>query len=151
MNETNFRIGCGWAQIVITLNLKKSLCMMNSNNRDYITSVKCVNSTGKIISPMLIISKVNIFHKWCQKNDLDEDTLIETSDTGYSNDNLTMDWLHHFIYHTRKRQNNNYILLIVDKFKLHATILFFELVTANNIILFRLSVWKLRTNWILAV
>ena len=50
-----------------------------------------------------------------------------------------MDWLHHFIHHTRRRRSGGYILLIVDGFGFHATIPFFELATANNIVLFRLS------------
>ena len=63
MNETKFRIDCERAQMIITLNPKKFFRMMNSNNRDYITSVKCVSSTDEIIPSMLIIGGVNIFHK----------------------------------------------------------------------------------------
>ena len=50
-----------------------------------------------------------------------------------------MNWLHHFIHHTRRRRSGSYILLIIDGFGSHATIPFFELATVNNIVLFRLS------------
>ena len=63
MNETDFRIDCGRTQMIITLDPKRPLRMMNSDNRDYITSVKCVSSGGEVIPPMLIISGVNILHK----------------------------------------------------------------------------------------
>ena len=63
MNETEFRIDCERAQMIITLNSKKFFRMMDSDNRDYITSVKCVSSTDEIILSMLIIGEVNIFHK----------------------------------------------------------------------------------------
>ena len=139
MDETGFRIGCGRAKMVIMLDPNKPLRMMDPDNRDYITSVECVSSGGEVIPPMLIISGVNILHKWCQENDLDEDTLIGTSESSYSNDDLAMDWLHHFIHHTRRRRSGSYILLIIDGFGSHATIPFFELAIANNIILFRLS------------
>lgn len=63
MNETSFRIGCERAQMIITLNPKRSFRMMNPDNRDYITSVKCVSSADEVIPSMLIISGVNILHK----------------------------------------------------------------------------------------
>ena len=63
MNEIDFRIDCERTQMIITLNSKKSFRMINSNNRYYITFVKCVNSVDEMISSMLIISKINIFHK----------------------------------------------------------------------------------------
>lgn len=69
---------------------------------------------------------------------MNENTLIEISETGYSNNDLALDWLHHFIHHTRRRRSGGYILLIIDGFGSHAIIPFFEFVIANNIILFRL-------------
>ena len=63
---------------------------MNSNNRDYITSVKCVSSIDEVISSMLIILKINILHKWCQKNDLNENTLIKINEINYLNDDLIL-------------------------------------------------------------
>ena len=139
MNETKFRIECERAHMIITLDSKKPFRMINSNNRDYITFVKCVSSTDEIIPPMLIISGVNIFHKWCQENDLNENTLIEISETKYSNNDLAMDWLQHFIDHTRRRRSDDYILLIIDGFDSHSIIPFFEFVAVNNIVLFRFS------------
>ena len=138
MDETGFRIGCGRAQMVITLDPRRSLRMTDPDNRDYITSVESINSAGEVIPPMLIISGVHILHKWCQENDLDEEVLIGTSETGYSNDDLAIDWLHHFIHHTRNKRIGARLPLIIDGFGSHATIPFFELATANNIILFRL-------------
>lgn len=138
MDETGFRIGCGRTQVVISLNRRKSLRLMDPDNRDYITSVECISSAGDVIPPLLIISGVHILHKWCQENDLDGETLIGTSETGYSNDDLALDWLHHFIHHTKHRRSGAWLLLIIDGFGSHATIPFFELATANNIVLFRL-------------
>ena len=47
--------------------------------------------------------------------------------------------MHHFIEHTRRKKSGDYILLIIDEFDSHSTILFFEFVVVNNIILFRFS------------
>ena len=62
--------------------------------------------------------------------------MIGTSETGYSNDDSAMEWLQHFINHTKHRRNGAWLLLIIDGFGSHATIPFFELATANNIVLF---------------
>ena len=138
MDETSFRIGCGRAQMVITMDLKKPLRMTDPDNRDYITSVECISSRGVVNSPLLIISGVQILHKWCQENDLHDDTLIGTSDTGYSNDDSAMDWLNHFIEHTKNKRQGAWLLLIIDGFGSHMTIPFFEVATVNKIVLFRL-------------
>jgi hypothetical protein len=63
MNETDFRIDCERAQLVVTLNSNKSLRMTNSNNRTYLTSMKCVSSEGWFIPLMLILAEVHILHK----------------------------------------------------------------------------------------
>ena len=63
MNETDFRIDCEWIQMIISLNKWKSFCLMNSDNRDYITSVKCISFANNVIPSLFIISEVHIFHK----------------------------------------------------------------------------------------
>ena len=63
MNETDFRIDCERSRIVITLDVNKKIRMTDSNNRDYVTSVKIVNAIDDTISSMLIMKKVNILHK----------------------------------------------------------------------------------------
>ena len=112
MDETGFRIGCGRAQMVIIMNPKKPLRMMDSDNRDYITTVECISSGGEVIPSLIIISGVQILHKWCQENDLHDDILIGTSDSGYSSDDLAMDWLNHFIEHASSKMQGAWLLLI---------------------------------------
>jgi trans-2-enoyl-CoA reductase len=63
MDETGFRIDCGRAQLMITLDTRKSLRMTDSDNRDYITSVECISSDGEVIPPLIILAGVHILHK----------------------------------------------------------------------------------------
>lgn len=86
---------------MITLDPNKRLYITDPKNRDYITSVKCISSTSEAIPPLLILLGLNILYKWCQHNNLDKDTVIGKSKTGYLNYDLAIDWLHHFIYHTK--------------------------------------------------
>ncbi len=114
MDETGFRIGCGKAQLVVTMDPNKPLRMIDPENRDYITSVECIGSDGETIPPMLLISGVNILHKWCQNNNLDGETLIGTTETGYANDDTALNWLQHFIDHTQNKRRGAWLLLIID-------------------------------------
>ena len=45
---------------------------------------------GKTIPPMLILCGILILEKWAEENDLDEDILLATSPTGYSNDEVAL-------------------------------------------------------------
>ena len=125
MDETGFRIGCGRAQMVITLDPRRSLRKTDPDNRDYITLVESISSGGEVIPPLLIVSGVHILHKWCQQNDLDGETLIGTSETGYSNDDLAIDWLYNFVYHRKHKRYGVWLFLIIDGFGSNATIPFF--------------------------
>ncbi len=44
MDESGFRIGCGKAQLVVTMDPNKPLRMIDPENRDYITSIECICS-----------------------------------------------------------------------------------------------------------
>ncbi len=48
MDETGFQIGCGKAQLVVTIDFTKTLRMIDPKNRDYITSVECIGSAGRL-------------------------------------------------------------------------------------------------------
>ena len=60
MNETGFRIGCGKAQSVLTMDPNKPLHIIDPENHDCMTSVGFIGSAGETIPPMLLISRVNI-------------------------------------------------------------------------------------------
>ena len=63
MNETDFQVGCGKSQLVVTMDPNKLLCMINFNNCENINSVECIGSLGEFIPLMLLISGVNILYK----------------------------------------------------------------------------------------
>ncbi len=138
MDETGFRIGCGKAQLVVTMDPNKPLRMIDRENYDYITSVECIGSGDETIPPMLVISTVNILHKWCQDNNLDGETLIGNTETGYANKDTALDWLRLTIDPTQNKRRGEWLLLIIDGYGSHITIVFHNLATANKIVLFQL-------------
>ena len=114
MDETGFRAGCGKVHWVITLDPDKPMLLTDPDNREYITSVETISGGGKTIPPIIILCGILILGKWAEENDLDEDILLATSPTGYSNDELALQWLKHFEIYSRKSQVGVWRLLVAS-------------------------------------
>ena len=138
MDETGFRAGCGKVHWVITLDPDKPMLLTDPDNREYITSVESISGRGETIPPMIILYGILILKKWAEENDLDEDILLATSPTGYSNDELALQWLKHFEIHSQKSQVGVWRLLILDGYVSHLTYEFYEYAQKHHIELFRL-------------
>lgn len=54
------------------------------------TSVECVGAADVALPPQLILAGKQYLEKWIVK-ELHPDSLLAVSDTGYSNNDLTMD------------------------------------------------------------
>ena len=98
MNESDFRIEVERDHLVITLIKKKSLRAIDSKMRNLVSDVKTINAEKEKIFLMLIIFEINILNKWVQKNDLNDDLLLATTEFKYSNDEKIFDWLKHSIF-----------------------------------------------------
>ncbi len=85
---------------------------------------------------MLILCDIQILEKWTQENDLDGDILLATSPTGYSNDELALQWLKYFKIHSRKSQVGVWRLLILDGYGSYLTYEFYEYAQQHHIELF---------------
>jgi len=66
---------------------------------------------------------------------LDLDTAIDFSDSGYTNDQIGVRWLQHFIQHTNSSATSEKKLLLFDGHNSHTTSEFQELAAANIIII----------------
>ena len=80
-SKTSFRIDFRKALLVVTIDPNKSLCMIHLENCDYITFVKCLGSANEAFLPILLISRVRIFHKYCQQNDLHGNIMNDKTET----------------------------------------------------------------------
>ena len=138
MDETGFRIGCGRNHLVVTLSEEKRVLIVDPDNRDYMSAAECINGVGGSIPSFLILKGVNILHKWALENDLEDEVVFSTSESGYSNDVLAFHWLTHFDTYSEKTRKGTYRLLILDGYGSHLTYEFFLFAKTNNIILFKL-------------
>ena len=70
---------------------------------------------------MIIVPGAIHQERWFTTTDIDDDTLLAVSDTGYSNDMLSLEWLKHFERFSAQRQHSLYRLLLLDGYGSHCT------------------------------
>jgi hypothetical protein len=70
-------------------------------------------------------------------NRLDLETVIDMSDTGYTNNQIGLHFLKHFIEHTESSSSSRYKMLLFDGADSHETEEFKQLALAYNILLLR--------------
>lgn len=78
--------------MVVSIDPNKLFHIIDSENCNYITLVKCISSADETIPPMLLVFEVHILHKWCQNNNLDIDIVIGITETNYANDDTVLKW-----------------------------------------------------------
>jgi len=76
--------------------------------------------------------------KWYQVEDLPPNASIAVSPTGYTNDELTMEWIRHFDAQTKNRTIGAKRLLLMDGYGSHHTKEFIQYCDDNGIIPFGL-------------
>ena len=100
MDETGFRIGVGRKHKVITRMTTKRQYQTDPDNRDYITSIESISAAGEVHAPLLILKASSLLERWIV-DELDDDTGIQYSESGYSNDIINLIWLRQFEQATR--------------------------------------------------
>ena len=81
----------------------------------------------------------NVLLKWNQQNNLDDYIIFNVNEFEYINNDLTLNWLYHFIRFTQNKRIKRYNFFIINEFDDHMTIQFNEFIIVNNIIFFKLS------------
>jgi hypothetical protein len=141
-DETGFRVGCGGNQIVVTYGTQKKgkirLDIASETNRDYLTSVEAVNADGEVILPLLILKAKQHLHQWYNHTEIPGDYYLGVSDTGYTNDELSIAWIKHFNKFSSRLQKGAKRLLLFDGFGGHMTKQFLEICESEAIIPFAL-------------
>ena len=118
MNEINFRIDIEKFKIVITYDKYKIFYITNSNNRDYCIVIKCINAINYDIIFLLIMKIDNVLLKWNMHNNLKNRIAFNVNKIEYNNDDLTLNWLQHFIDNIEKKTNKTSYFIHCKRFRL---------------------------------
>ena len=112
----------------------KAALYSKPENRISITIIEAVSAAGQIIVPVLVVlGKIHI-ESWYPKN-LDGNELILLSETGYSNRELALRWLQHFVEITAPHNPGNPKVLLLDSHVSHKSPEFIIKAAEHHIIL----------------
>ncbi|KJZ70102.1 hypothetical protein HIM_10505 [Hirsutella minnesotensis 3608] len=135
MDETGFQIGVGKDQLVVTRRRRAQYFGLPTN-RESATAIEAVSAGGKVVPLFLILSGQVHMSQWYQVKELEGDTVIGTSPTGYSNDRHSLSWLKHFDHHSKKQTVGSKRLLLMDGYSSHTTKEFIQYCDDHGIIPF---------------
>ncbi len=137
-DEINYCMSIACFDWIVTVDSNKRIYFKNSNNKKSLMSIECISEESKNISSMLIMTEVQLltFHF---NNNLDDDMLITISDTNYSNNWISLQWLKHFNRFSQKHQKNAWRMLVMNNYESHHTCEFLFYCEDHKIIFFNLS------------
>jgi hypothetical protein len=111
------------------------LYQQSPENRKSLTVVESISAGGKTIPPVIIVEGKQHMESWYHKN-LQGDEMVLLSESGYTNEKLSLDWLKHFIKHTESvsdRPDLPWKVLLMDGHRSHLSPEFVLLALQYNI------------------
>jgi hypothetical protein len=135
-DETGFAMGLiATTKVVTRANMPGKPHLIQPGNREWVTTIECVNTTGWVLPSCIIFKgKVHI-EGWYQDHTLPPDWRVEVSQNGWTTDEIGLRWLQKvFIPATTSRTVGRYRLLILDGHGSHLTPGFDKACRDNDII-----------------
>ncbi|KID81257.1 transposase [Metarhizium guizhouense ARSEF 977] len=140
MDETGFRIGVGKSRMIVTKRSRASYLGLPTN-RESATAIEAISAGGLSVPAFLILTGAVHQSTFYRIPELHDDTaigVIGVSQTGFTNDELSLEWIKHFDKHTVDKRTGQYRLLIIDGHGSHHTVEFIQYAEDHDIVLFGL-------------
>ncbi|KAF4547211.1 Hypothetical protein D9617_52g060320 [Elsinoe fawcettii] len=133
-DETGFQMGVISTSKVITSSDRQGRPRtFQPGNREWVTVIEGINARGWSIPPFVILCGKVCLITWYQTG-IPSDWRLAISDKGWTNDELSLDWIKHFHQHTDLTRKSKWRLLIFDGHGSHMTTEFKEFCLQNNIL-----------------
>ncbi|ENH67784.1 hypothetical protein FOC1_g10001255 [Fusarium oxysporum f. sp. cubense race 1] len=124
-DETGFMMGLIMAGMAVTGSEGQGRPKpVQPGNREWITAIAAINAEGQSIPPFIIGSGQYHLANWYRESNLPPDWVIATSQNGWTNNKLGLEWLKHFDQSTTNRSTGPYRLLILDGHESHHSVEF---------------------------
>ncbi|KAM5529679.1 hypothetical protein BFJ63_vAg16464 [Fusarium oxysporum f. sp. narcissi] len=134
-DETGFMMGAIMAGMVVTGSERQGKPKsVQPGNREWITVIQAINAEGQSIAPFIIGAGQYHLANWYRECNLPGDWVIATSQNGWTNNQLGLEWLKHFDRSTTNRSTGPYRLLILDGHESHHSADFERYCEENKII-----------------
>lgn len=134
-DETGFMMGIIFPGMVITTSdgLGKAK-LIQPGNREWATVIQAVSSYGYAVPPFIILAARYHLANWYQECNLPATWRIATTDNGWTNNEVGLDFIKHFNSYTTSRTKGSYRLLILDGHESHHSTEFELYCQEHNII-----------------
>ncbi|EXL90010.1 hypothetical protein FOIG_16710 [Fusarium odoratissimum NRRL 54006] len=134
-DETGFMMGAIMAGMVVTGSERQGRPKsVQPGNREWITVIQAINAEGQSIAPFIIGAGQYHLANWYRECNLPGDWVIATTQNGWTNNELGLDWLKHFDRSTTNRSTGPYRLLILDGHESHHSADFERYCEENKIV-----------------
>jgi hypothetical protein len=109
-DETGFMMGvASTSKVVTSSDTVGRATVVQPGNREWVTTIECINALGWSIPPFIILSGRLHQASWYQ--DLPPNWAVAVSDNGWTTDELGLEWVKHFNRHTQARSSSAHRLL----------------------------------------
>ncbi|RPB04330.1 DDE-domain-containing protein, partial [Choiromyces venosus 120613-1] len=136
-DEIAFILGCSDSEkVIVDVRPFWENGALHSTNRELVSVCETISGDGAVLPPLVIIPGVIHQEPWYTTTSIPDDYLIGRSETGYSNDELSMKWLAHFQIFSQRLQVGVYRLLLLDGFGSHCTKQFIDYCDNHKIVVF---------------
>jgi hypothetical protein len=134
-NKTGFLIGMIASGMVVTGTDRRGRPKsVQPGNREWITVIQAINAAGWAIQPFIIGRGQYHLANWYRESNLPGNWAIATSQNGWTDNEIGLEWLKHFDRCTSKRSVGSYRLLILDGHESHHSVDFERYCEEHNII-----------------
>jgi hypothetical protein len=123
LDETSFMMGVIASGMVVTGTERRGRPkLVQPGNREWITVIQAINGEGWAIPPFII--GVGQYHlaNWYRESNLPGGWAVATSQNGWTNNDIGLEWLKHFDRCTANRSTDRYRLLILDGHESHHSV-----------------------------
>jgi hypothetical protein len=136
MDESGARVGCPAGEHVIVPIEVKELYTASPENRKSVTIIETIQADGREPPPPFIITPgQKIMDNWI-RDELVGKERVACSPTGYTNNEIALEYLDHLIKHTRAGPTKPWKILLLDGHESHHTNDFKLMAAENHIKLF---------------
>ncbi|KAK4095700.1 DDE-domain-containing protein [Parathielavia hyrcaniae] len=135
---TGYRVGVVESgQVVWTYTDITVVESTNPELRDLVTVIEAISAAGHKVPPFSILPGQLLKVKHID-NTLDDGSSLTTSPSGYTDDQIALEWFDHWERNSRPFNREEERLLVLDNHGSHCTIEFFQRCVTANVILFLL-------------
>lgn len=137
MDETGLALGVSNNTKVIGLSESRVSYTKSPENREWVSIIECITTTGKALTPLVIFKGQSLQTTWFSDDDL-PNWLFASSGKGWTSNLIGLQWLKQVYLPSTSPSRGRYRLLLIDGHGSHADVEFMNVCYQNDVLAFYL-------------